>query len=74
MSYIHSFIYPVIWGNYLHETNSLSAFYKLLSTYCHKKPDMGKSLVIFEEPKKIKEKILSMVSYLNINFIPNKII
>ena len=35
---------------------------------------MGKSLVIFEEPKKIKEKILSMVSYLNINFIPNKII
>lgn len=71
-NYIQNFILPVVVGNYFHEANSLSTLYKLLPVYCHGRPEIGESLVLFEYPKKIKEKILLEVTHSKLNFIQNR--
>ncbi len=71
-NYIQQFILPVIVGNYFHDAHSLSTLYKLLPVYCHRRPEIGESLVLFEYPHKIKEKILMEVTHAKLNFINNK--
>ena len=72
--YIKKFILPVIWSNYLHETNSLSSLYKLLPVFCYKNPQIGESVVLFENPNRIRFKFLKTVKNIKMNYIKNKIL
>lgn len=69
--YIKNFIFPVVWGSYLHEPNVMTTMLKLLPIYCNRKGSNSQTLVLFEDTRVVKSKILEMVKYVKINYIQN---